>query len=127
VGRKPKLPVAADFFARDREEAAKPPTRKEVKPLNRDTAKELQPVIDDIGEGPPRTIEARVSEKVTFYIAPDLVKRLELTKVQVLLECNLKVSRSQIVEVILGEMLGRVEEIAELLEKIAEQEDEHTK
>ncbi len=63
----------------------------------------------------PRVIPQIPGEKVTFYVPLDMVKQLEVIKVRLLMEHNLKVTRSQIVEVLLEGMGEKVEEIAAAL------------
>ncbi len=116
---KPKLPMAADFFGGGPNEKAKRPKRKAVKPQNGKSNREAPPTPVPTEARPPRTIEAGFTEKVTFYLPPDLLKRLELTRVQLLLDQDLKVSRSQVVEVILEQMMGDTGQIATLLEERA--------
>ena len=63
----------------------------------------------------PRVITSVSGEKVTFYLPMDMVKQLEIIKVRLLVEHNLKVTRSQIVQVLLEGMGERGEEIAAAL------------
>ena len=63
----------------------------------------------------PRVVPRIPGEKVTFYVPLDMVKQLEVIKVRLLVEHNLKATRSQIVEVLLEGMGERVEQIAETL------------
>lgn len=116
MARKPKLPGAADFFAQVAPPKTQEEKRKKVKPHHGNAVRQPKAVREQVAEGPPHSIESGVAEKVTFYISPELLKRLELTKVQLLLERNLKVSRSQIVEVILEQMVAEMEQIGDLLE-----------
>ena len=116
MARKPELPEAADFFTQDTAQETREAKNKTLKPQNSKAVKQPMPVREQMEGGPPRSIESGVTEKVTFYISPELLKRLELTKVQLLLERNLKISRSQIVEVILEQMVGETERIGDLLE-----------
>ena len=116
MDRKPKLPKAGDFFAQDTAQETQEAKRTTLKPQNSNAVKQPAPVTEQVEGGPPRSIESGVTEKVTFYISPELLKRLELTKVQLLLERNLKISRSQIVEAILEQMVGETEQIGDLLE-----------
>ena len=91
MSRKPKLPGAADFFAvrdeagdADRAGAA---GERSPGPRAASAHPDLLPSLT-VPEGP--------TEKVTFYLHPLLLKRLELYKAQLLVEHNLKLNRSQI-------------------------------
>ena len=121
MARKPSLPGPEDFFGSKGGETASPARRKAVKPQNRETVEEPLAPVGPARDAPARTIEPGFTEKVTFYVPPEILKGLELTRVQLLLEHNLKVSRSQIVEVILGEMVGQVEHIADALASATEE------
>ncbi len=68
----------------------------------------------------PRVVPSIPGEKVTFYLPLDMVKQLEVIKVRLLVEHNLKATRSQIVEVLLEGMGERVEQVAEALEGAGE-------
>ena len=116
MARKPKLPQAADFFGASLSGGAESAKRKTVKPQNRKTADGVVAVGPATEESAARTIETDFTEKVTFYLSRELLKRLELTKVELLLDHDLKVSRSQIVEVILEEMVGDTSRIGSLLD-----------
>lgn len=120
MARKPSLPGARDFFGGSPTKPTTRARRKTVKLQNRQTAQEASEPDRLVEGGPARTVEAGLTEKVTFYISPELLKRLELTRVQLLLDHNLKVSRSQIVEAILVQGVGDVEQIAGLLASAAE-------
>lgn len=119
MARKPNLPGAEDFFQVDDREV-KRASRKTVKRANRKPVQKPMSSELPVEGGLARTIEPGFTEKVTFYLAPEILKRLELTRVQLLLEHNLKVSRSQIVEVMLEQMVGEAEQIAGLLESAVE-------
>ena len=120
MARKPSLPGAQDFFGGSPTEQTTRAKRRTVKPQHRNTAGKVPELDRPVQGGPARTVEAGLTEKVTFYISSELLKRLELTRVQLLLDQNLKVSRSQIVEAILVQGVGDVEAIASLLESAAE-------
>jgi hypothetical protein len=96
--RKVKLPDAADFFSLS---DAAPDTGGADEPAPRP---ELLPALS-LPEGP--------TEKVTLYLHPLLLRRLELYKAQLLVEHDLKVSRSQIVEFLLEEGLRQAEALTE--------------
>ena len=101
MSRKPKLPGAADFFALGEVPGAAPlsaPARRAA------PSPDLLPALT-LPEGP--------TEKVTFYLHPLLLKRLELYKAQLLVEHNLKLTRSQIVDFLLEEGLRHVEPLTE--------------
>lgn len=125
--KRPKLPGAAEFFAisgaavegeeegrggRVAESGGEGPKRRARAPG------EVQEERGGQEWGPPRTMPEGPTEKVTLYLHPMLLKRLELLKAQLLVEHNLKVTRSQIVEYLLEEGLGNQEAvIAGLLER----------
>jgi len=105
MSRKPKLPGAADFFALGETAPAAGAAASASAPARRSSAvPELLPALT-IPEGP--------IEKVTFYLHPLLLKRLELYKAQLLVEHNLKLTRSQIVDFLLEEGLAHVESLTE--------------
>lgn len=118
--KRPKLPGAAEFFAISeaalgREEGKQTPGLEEEQ--EREGIRERQEgrVAD---WAPPLTIPEGPTEKVTFYLHPMLLKRLELLKALLLVEHNLKVTRSQIVEYLLERGLSNQEAvIAGLLER----------
>ena len=120
MARKPKLPRAADFFGGSGSGGAESAKRKTVKPQNRKTATGVAPAAPATEDSAAHTIGAGFTEKVTFYLSRELLKRLELTKVELLLDHDLKVSRSQIVEVILEEMVGDTSRIGSLLDAARE-------
>jgi len=64
----------------------------------------------------PRVVPPGVTEKVTFYLPPQQLKRLEAVKLELLLEHNLKVTRSQIIEAIVERMEEQIGEILQYLE-----------
>ena len=96
--RKVKLPDAADFFSLSN---AAPEGAGAERPAPRP---ELLPALS-LPEGP--------TEKVTLYLHPLLLRRLELYKAQLLVEHNLKLSRSQIVEYLLEQGLRQTEALTE--------------
>lgn len=120
MARKPKLPRAADFFGGSVSGGAESAERKTVKPQNRKNADGVGSAVPATEGSAAHTIETGFTEKVTFYLSRELLKRLELTKVELLLEHDLKVSRSQIVEVILEEMVGDTSRIGSLLDTASE-------
>lgn len=120
MARKPKLPRAADFFGGSGSGGAESVERKTVKPQNRKTADGVASAVPAIEDSAAHTIETSFTEKVTFYLSRELLKRLELTKVELLLDHDLKVSRSEIVEVILEEMVGDTSRIGSLLDAASE-------
>ena len=116
--RKTKLPSAADFFTGG--DSVKQQGRKTVKRQKVQTSEEPEASAKAAQGSPPRTVDSGFTEKVTFYLPPNLLKTLELSRVQVLLGHNLKASLSQIAQVILEEMIQDTDRIAALLEKYAE-------
>ncbi len=68
----------------------------------------------------PRIVPPTVAEKVTFYLPPEQLKRLEVVKLEFLLEHNLKVSRSQIIEALVERMEEQMSGIVQYLEARAE-------
>jgi len=68
----------------------------------------------------PRVVPPGVTEKVTFYLPPEQIRRLEVVKLELLLQHNLKVSRSQIIEAIVEGMEEQMAKIVEYLEERAE-------
>ncbi len=116
--RKPKLPSAADFFAGG--DSVKQQGGKTVKRQKVQTSEEPDVSGEAVQGSPPRTVDSGFTEKVTFYLPPNLLKTLELSRVQVLLDHNLKASRSQVVQVIVEEMIQNTDRIAALLEEYAE-------
>jgi len=64
----------------------------------------------------PRVVPPGVTEKVTFYLPPQQLKRLEAVKLELLLGHNLKVTRSQIIEAIVERMEEQIGEIVQYLE-----------
>ncbi len=112
MSRKSKLPGAADFFAFG--EGSTPPVEGEAPSTRVQGTRPRTPSLDpDLL--PPLLIPEGPTEKVTFYLHPVLLKRLELYKAQLLVEHNLKVTRSQIVEYLLEEGLRHSEPITEQL------------
>jgi hypothetical protein len=95
--RKLKLPDAADFFSLSEPGAAPAAPEAGASP-------ELLPSLG-LPEAP--------TEKVTLYLHPLLLRRLELYKAQLLVEHNLKASRSQIVEFLLEQGLRQPEPLTE--------------
>lgn len=128
--KRPKLPGAAEFFAISeaalgREEA--PQDDGPGVPVNAAISRQEEAATRHRGDQAPRTeaqwaapltIAEGPTEKVTFYVHPMLLKRLELLKAQLLVEHNLKVTRSQIIEYLLEDGLSKQETvIAALLER----------
>ncbi len=116
--RKPKLPSAADFFIGG--DSVKQQGGKTVKRQKVQAFEEPEANAKAVQGSPPRTVNSGFTEKVTFYLPPNLLKTLELSRVQILLDHNLKANRSQIVQVILEEMIQNTDRIASLLEEYAE-------
>ena len=110
MSRRPKLPGAADFFALGEAAPAaaakleEEPPPAPPRPVPTVRHPELLPSLT-IPEGP--------TEKVTFYLHPLLLKRLELYKAQLLVDQNVKLNRSQIIDYLLEEGLRHVEPLTE--------------
>ena len=68
----------------------------------------------------PRIVPPGVTEKVTFYLPLEQLKRLEAVKLEFLLEHNLKITRSQIIEALVQRMEEQIGEIVQYLEAQAE-------
>ena len=64
-----------------------------------------------------RSVRGAGGDKVTFYLPAELLKRLEVVRVRLLVEYNLKVGRSQIAQALLQDMEERLGEIAERVGK----------
>ncbi len=131
--KKPKLPGAADFFALDEAETEAPPeanqqpTAKSHQRTTRPSTRPSKPLPEPPPQpseapqfSPPATIPQGATEKVTFYLQPLLLKRLQLLKAQLLMDHNLKVSRSQIVELLLQEGLDSTNTLIKNLLLLAE-------
>ena len=108
--RKPQLPGAADFFALS-DSAPAPPPEGEEAPAAAPARKAPAPMHPELL--PPLTLAEGPTEKVTFYLSPLLLKRLELFKAQLLVNHNLKVNRSQILDYLLQEGLLHIEGVTE--------------
>lgn len=109
MSRKSKLPGAADFFALGGAEADSP--QDESRPRKERAASPRTATDPDLL--PPLVIPETPTEKVTFYLHPSLLKRLELYKAQLLVEHNLKVNRSQILDYLLEQALMHPESLTE--------------
>jgi hypothetical protein len=105
MSRRAKLPGAADFFAFTDTPAAAPAAAEDPPPAA--TRRALPDLL------PPLTLPEGPTEKVTFYLHPLLLKRLELYKAQLLVEHNLKLNRSQVMDFLLEEGLRHVEALTE--------------
>jgi len=57
-----------------------------------------------------------VTEKVTFYLPIEQIKRLEVLKLELLLEHDLKATRSQIIEALVERMEAQMAKIVPYLE-----------
>ncbi len=87
---------------------------------NAEKAVERLRVVEEAARHRPRIVPPTVAEKVTFYLPPEQLKRLEVVKLEFLLEHNLKVSRSQIIEALVERMEEQIAEIVQYLEARAE-------
>ncbi len=112
MSRKPKLPAAADFFAAPEAPAgADSEASTAAAAAPRGAARSRTAVHPELLR--PLTVPEGPTEKVTFYLHPLLLKRLELYKAQLLVEHNLKLTRSQILDFWLEEGLRHVESLTE--------------
>ena len=73
-------------------------------------------VVEEAVRHRPRIVPAGVTEKVTFYLPLEQLKRLEAVKLEFLLEHDLKVTRSQIIEALVERMEEQMGEIVQYLE-----------
>jgi len=87
---------------------------------NAEKALERLHAVEQAAQHRPRVVPAGVTEKVTFYLPGEQIKRLETVKLQFLLEHNLKVSRSQIIEALVEQMEEQIAAIVAYLEAKAE-------
>jgi len=76
--------------------------------------------VEEAARHRPRVVPAGVTEKVTFYLPIEQLKRLEAVKLEFLLEHDLKVTRSQIIEALVERMEEQMGEIVQYLEAQAE-------
>ena len=94
------------------------PRRPLVAPTEEASARQQLVVDQDLA--PSATIPQGPTEKVTFYLHPLSLRRLELLRAQVLVEHNLKVNRSQILDLLLEEALEHAPEVTAQLLALAE-------
>jgi len=150
VPKKPKLPGAADFFKATAEadsEAAAKQTRKaasdgaeeataaEATPANAEPAAEAtRPDISgSVPHGlsaqqiqvaqtasPARSLAQPATEKVTFYIPPQMLQQLEVCRVRLLTEQGLKANRSQIAQAAIALTVNDPPLIGETLVQLAQ-------
>ncbi|HEY3398415.1 MAG TPA: hypothetical protein VGM19_12240 [Armatimonadota bacterium] len=138
--KKPKLPGAADFFSFEPAATAEPavaetpppetpqpvaaapaakrastPRPRRAQPAARPRPEPEAPVVPPDDFAPAQTVAEGPTEKVTFYLNPMSLKRLELLKAQMLVTSNLKVSRSQIIDLLLEEGLRNSETLTQTL------------
>ena len=83
---------------------------------NAEKAVERLRVVEQAVRHRPRIVPAGVTEKVTFYLPLEQLKRLEVLKLEMLLEHNMKVTRSQIIEALVERMEEQTGEIVQYLE-----------
>ena len=83
---------------------------------NAEKAVERLRVVEQAVRRRPRIVPPGVTEKVTFYLPLEQLKRLEVLKLECLLEHNLKVTRSQIIEALVERMEEQTSEIVQYLE-----------
>jgi len=72
--------------------------------------------VEEAARHRPRVVPPGVTEKVTFYLPVQQLKRLEAVKLELLLEHDLKVSRSQIIEALVERTEEQIAEIVQYLE-----------
>jgi len=80
---------------------------------NAEKAVERLRAVEEAVRHRPRIVPAGVTEKVTFYLPLEQLKQLEVLK---LLEHNMKVTRSQIIEALVERMEKQTGEIVQYLE-----------
>jgi hypothetical protein len=80
----------------------------------------LTPAMDSLSTEPPQTIEQPPTEKVTFYLPARMLQELEVCRVRLLTEYNLKVNRSQITQAALALTLNKPELIEDALLRLDE-------
>jgi len=130
VAKKPRLPTASDFFNLDNMEAEPKPnsdSKARQKPATEKSASRQRTVTsgaEQVSSGnstalspsqlhlqvnlkalssiPPHTIAQTPTEKVTFYIPPQMLQDIEVCRVRLLTEHNVKVTRSQIAQAALA-------------------------
>lgn len=102
----PEQPPAADTDARPASPPAKPASRRQPRPRSARGAAPLF-TLPGATEGP--------LEKVTLYLPQGLLKALEVARVRLLTEYDIKVNRSQIAELVLAQALEQMEELERLL------------
>ena len=83
---------------------------------NAEKAVERLRVVEQAVRRRPRIVPPGVTEKVTFYLPLEQIKRLEVLKLEMLLEHNMKVTRSQIIEALVERMEEQIGEIVQYLE-----------
>ena len=83
---------------------------------NAEKAVERLRVVEQAVRHRPRVVPPGVTEKVTFYLPLEQLKRLEVVKLEMLLEHNMKVTRSQIIEALVERMEEQTGEIVQYLE-----------
>ncbi len=134
--RKAPLPTADDFFrvpAREPEPAPQtvaPPLesaeetiaevgpapvveRRPARPRKARTARPAASTPPDIA--PPAESSTDAAEKVTFYLPRSLLKSLEVVRVRVLMDHDVKITRSQIAEAVITTALVDVDALERLV------------
>jgi len=87
---------------------------------NAEKAVERLRAVEEAVRHRPRIVPPGVTEKVTFYLPVEQLKRLEAVKLEFLLEHDLKVTRSQIIEALVDGIEEQMDKIVEYLEDKAE-------
>ncbi len=83
---------------------------------NAEKAVERLRAVEEAVRHRPRIVPSGVTEKVTFYLPIEQLKRLEAVKLEFLLEHDLKITRSQIIEALVERMEQQMAEIVAYLE-----------
>lgn len=80
----------------------------------------LTPAMESLSTESPRKIEQPPTEKVTFYLPARMLEELEVCRVRLLTEYNLKVNRSQITQAALALTLDRPDLLEDALLQLDE-------
>lgn len=80
----------------------------------------LTPAMESLSTESPRKIEQPPTEKVTFYLPARMLEELEVCRVRLLTEYNLKVNRSQITQAALALTLDRPDLLKDALLQLDE-------
>ena len=144
MARKPKLPGAEDFFstakdAGEETKAQKPSRKKKAAtqtppdaPPAATEAVQPEPVAPPASPQldlahiaasqtlePPRTLPQPDTAKVTFYVPAQMLQQLEICRVRLLTEHNIKANRSQIAQAAMAISIYDPDTIARALVELA--------